>query len=129
MATIPRTLQIASLLTIGVALAGCAPAPVSVQPEVDEAVVATLPEDFASAFTSLDEDTGECLTVVALLPDRYGLSAAMADDAIDVLRHGAAELSCRPVLRVVDEDGEPRDVSHLAKYLDVEARDGDLVIR
>lgn len=123
-----RRLRIAAVLTIAATLAGCSPKPASVQPDVDAAVVATLPGDFASAFTSFDDDSGECLTVVALLPERYGLTARMAQDAIDLLRAGAEELSCRGVLRIVDDEGNRRDVSHLAKYLAVRDRDGDLVI-
>lgn len=128
MRPLSHRLAIAALLTVVVALAGCAPKPASVQPDVDAAVVATLPDDFASASTSFDEESGECLTVVVTLPDRYGMSAAMAEDAIDLLREGAADMSCRAVLRIVNDEGERVDVSHLEKYLDVEARDGDLVI-
>lgn len=88
-----------------------------------------LAEDFASALTTLHSKSGECVTTVTTLPNRYGLSAAMADETIEILRDGAAELDCIPVLRVVREDGEPIDMSHLAKYLPVEARDGDLVLK
>lgn len=117
------------VLAFTVALTGCSTAtPSSVQPEVDAAVVASLPDVFASSSTSRDDKSGECLTVVTALPNRYGLSAAQAKDAVDLLRKGAAELSCRAVLRVVNDDGTRRDVSHLPQYLPVQARDGDLLI-
>ncbi|UPL15693.1 hypothetical protein [Microbacterium galbinum] len=125
--TLPRV-RIAVTLSAVAALVGCSPSPASVQPEVDAAVVASLPEDFAEATTTYDEASDECLTIVAMLPERYGLSARSVQEAVELLREGAATLSCRGVLRVVDDEGEVRDVSHLQKYLDVEARNGDLVI-
>ncbi|MFC4225287.1 hypothetical protein [Lysinibacter cavernae] len=115
-------------LTTSLSLAGCSVRAASTQPEVDAAVVATLPQDFASSSTTLVADSGECLTTVILLPDRYGLSASMVESAIDLLRDGAAEASCHAVLRVLDSDGTQRDMSHIASYLPVEARDGDLII-
>lgn len=38
------------------------------------------------------------------------------------------ELSCRAVLRTVESDRTPHDLSHIAQYLPVEARDSDLII-
>ncbi|SMG46778.1 hypothetical protein [Agreia pratensis] len=121
-------LMVAAML----ALAGCSsasPAPKSAQPEVDAAVVATLPDDFAKAFTEYDEGDAECVTTVTTLPYRYGLSASMTEDAVDLLREGGERLGCVAVLHVVNDDGDQVDIGHLAKYLPVEARDGDIVIR
>lgn len=123
-------LRIVPVLAFTLALTGCSPAMSpelsSVQPEVDAAVVASLPDKFASASTA--REAGECLTVVVTLPNSYGRSAAMAEDTIDLLREGAAKLSCRAVLRIVNDNGTQQDVSHLATYLPVQARDGDLLI-
>ena len=113
------------------ALTGCASAektPESAQPSVDAAVVSTLPEDFAKALTEYDEGDTECVTTVTLLPYRHGLSAYMAQDAVELLRDGGEKLGCVPVLHIVDDDGEQVNIEHLAKYLPVEARDGDIVI-
>ncbi|WP_430592079.1 hypothetical protein [Humidisolicoccus flavus] len=128
---VSRNARVGVVFLALIALVGCVPspqAPVSVQPEVDAAVVATLPKDFASAVTTLDSDSGECLTLVTKLPNRYGLSASMAEDAVELLRDGAEQLDCDLVLRVVDSEGRQLDISHLAKYLPVEARDKDIVI-
>ncbi|MEV8251271.1 hypothetical protein AB0O87_10150 [Microbacterium sp. NPDC076768] len=115
-------------MAIALGLVGCAAPASSVQPEVDKAVVATVPYEFASALTVFDADAGECLTTVVLRPDKYGLSASEAEAAIDLLRESAREMSCSAVLHLVDSDGSQRDISHIAKYLPVEARDGDLII-
>lgn len=124
--------EVAAALGLAVAilaLAGCArPAPESAQPDVDAAVVSTLPDDFATAFTEYDEGDTECVTTVTMLPYRYGLSASMTEDAVGLLREGGGKLGCVPVLHIVDDDGEQVDIEHLAKYLPVEARDGDIVI-
>jgi hypothetical protein len=114
------------------ALAGCSSAsddPKSAQPTVDAAVVATLPDDVAKALTEYDEGDTECVTTVTLLPHRRGLSANMAEEAVDLLGEGGEKLGCVPVLHVVDDNGDQVDIEHLAKYLPVEARDGDIVIR
>lgn len=117
-----------TVLTASLGLVGCSAPASSVQPEVDAAVVATLPDEFASASTTLDADSGECLTTIVMQPDRYGLSASMMEAAITLLRESAAQSSCHAVLHIVDSDGSQRDVSHIAKYLPVKARDGDLII-
>lgn len=123
--------QLTTLLLGGliVTLAGCAPAaPVSAQPDVDAAVLADLPDDYASVLTELDAESSECLTTITLLPQRYGLTGFMIEDTITLLREGGKELDCQPVLHVVDDDGRQVTLDHLVEYFPVEAREGDLVI-
>jgi hypothetical protein len=100
----------------------------SIQPELDAAVLAALPDDVVSVVTVQDADLPTCTTTLVTDAGSPGYSGADLEEAVRLLQVGALFVPCQSVVRVEQTDGTLVDVSHLEAYLPVVARDGELVL-